>query len=166
MSTIIKGIVCLLTFLILLSACNQQQPDQKAIEDLTTKIQEIKEKYRPGLGEYMVGIQLHHSKLWYAGINHNWKLANYEIDEIKEAFQNIKEVETNRPEVKTILIIEPALAKLTGAVAQKNEIEFKKSYDLLTNSCNNCHKANQYDFNVIITPTALPVNNQDFTAKP
>jgi len=114
----------------------------------------------------MMGIQLHHSKLWYAGINNNWKLADYEIGEIKESFDNIKAVETDRPEVKTISIIEPALAKLSDAIAQKDEKEFRKSYDLLTASCNNCHTTNHFEFNVIITPTAPPVNNQDFTAKP
>jgi hypothetical protein len=162
---IMKTILHLSVSLLLFSGCNQQQADKSA-GNLAVQVQELKEKYRPGFGEYMIGIQLHHSKLWYAGINNNWKLADYEIGEIKESFESIKDVETDRPESKTVGIIEPAIASLTAAIVQKDEKEFRKSYDLLTAACNNCHTTNHYEFNVIITPTAPPVNNQDFTAKP
>ena len=40
--------------------------------------------YEPGLGEFMMATQLRHAKLWFAGKSHNWDLAAYEIDEIKE----------------------------------------------------------------------------------
>ena len=43
----------------------------------------------------MGGIQTHHAKLWFAGLNNNWKLAEYEIDEIKERFEQAQEIETN-----------------------------------------------------------------------
>jgi hypothetical protein len=157
-----KFIYLIATASLLLSACNQQASNNKATENLATQIQDIKEKYRPGLGEYMIGIQLHHSKLWFAGINNNWKLADYEIGEIKESFGDIKEVETDRPEVKTIDMIQPALDSLAAAITQKDEVAFKKQYEVLTATCNNCHTANKFEFNVIVTPTAPPVTNQDF----
>ena len=150
----------------ILCSCNQQQETNKTTEDLAAKIQELKDKYRPGLGEYMIGIQLHHSKLWFAGINHNWKLADYEIGEIKESFQSIKEVETDRPEVKTISMIEPPLDSLSAAIANKDEVAFKQQFEILTATCNNCHTTNKFEFNVITIPTAPPVNNQDFKPKP
>lgn len=161
-----KGISIIPLALLFIASCNNQSTTDKTNANLAVQIQDLKDKYRPGLGEYMIGIQLHHSKLWYAGINHNWKLADYEMGEIKESFDDIKAVETDRPEVKTIGIIDPALTKLTAAIAAKDEKDFKESYNLLTASCNNCHTTNHFEFNVIITPTAPPVNNQDFTAKP
>jgi len=150
----------------LLCSCNHQPANNKAIEDLTSKVQEIKDKYHPGLGEYMIGIQLHHSKLWFAGINNNWKLADYEIGEIKESFQSIKDVETDRPEVKTVDMILPVLDSVANAITMKDGQLFRKNYDLLTATCNKCHTANKFEFNVIITPTALPVANQDFMPHP
>jgi hypothetical protein len=148
--------------LFLLSACNQQPAKDKAAENLAAQIQEIKDKYKPGLGEYMIGIQLHHSKLWFAGINNNWKLADYEIGEIKESFDNIKNVETERPEVKTIDMIQAPLDSLASTITQKDEVAFKKRFEVLTATCNNCHSANKFEFNVITIPTAPPVSNQDF----
>ncbi len=148
--------------LAMLTACNQKPTTDKSIENLTAKVQELKDKYRPGLGEYMVGIQLHHSKLWFAGINNNWKLAEYEIGEIKESFEDIKNVETDRPEVKTIDMIQPPLDSLAGAITQKNEVAFRQQFELLTATCNKCHRANKFEFNVITIPTEPPVYNQDF----
>ena len=45
----------------------------------------------------MGGIQTHHAKLWFAGINDNWKLAQYEIDEFKERFEQARDIETRGP---------------------------------------------------------------------
>ena len=150
---------------LLLYSCSQRQESTKTTDELSAKIQDLKEKYRPGLGEYMIGIQLHHSKLWFAGVNHNWQLADYEIGEIKESFQSIKEVETDRPEVNTIMMIEPALDSLSAAINNKDETAFKRQFEVLTATCNNCHTTNKFGFNVITIPTALPVSNQDFKPK-
>jgi len=161
-----KTFIPLATLLLLLSSCQQHGNNEKETADLAAKVQELKDKYRPGLGEYMIGIQLHHSKLWFAGINNNWKLADYEIGEIKESFESIKEVETDRPEVKTIGMIAPPLDSLQKAITEKDEPSFRKNFELLTATCNNCHTANKFEFNVIVTPATPPVTNQDFIPHP
>lgn len=120
------------------------------------------EKYAPGLGEIMVGIQMHHAKLWYAGINDNWKLAQYEIDELKERFEQARDIETNRPEVKMIPMMYPSIDSINNAIIHKNLTQFKSGFQLLTASCNSCHSANNFEFNIITIPTAPPVSNQDF----
>jgi len=51
--------------------------------------------YKPGFGEFMGGIQVHHEKLWFAGTNQNWKLAGFEIHEIKESMDDIRKYCTN-----------------------------------------------------------------------
>ena len=50
------------------------------------------ETMRPGLGELMSIIQLHHAKLWFAGTNENWELASFEMDEIREQLAAAKEL--------------------------------------------------------------------------
>ena len=119
-------------------------------------------KYAPGLGEIMGGIQTHHAKLWFAGVNNNWKLSEYEIDEIKERFEQAAEIETSRPEAKMIPMIYPAIDSVAGAIKQKNIQRFTSAFQLLTNSCNGCHTANHFEFNIITIPTVPPVSNQDF----
>ncbi|MEO6290978.1 MAG: hypothetical protein ABIO76_13705 [Ginsengibacter sp.] len=160
-------------FIILISSiilgCSQSamkhQASIETTDSLKAELDELREQYRPGLGEIMGGIQTHHAKLWFAAINDNWKLAAYEIAEIKERIQQAEEIETNRPEVKTISMIYPAIDSVEGSIQQENLSSFKNNFQLLTNTCNNCHSTNHFEFNVITIPTAPPVTNQDFKAK-
>ena len=48
-----------------------------------------KEPYQPGLGEIMALQQMRHIKLWFAGHAGNWPLADYEIGELKEGFEDV-----------------------------------------------------------------------------
>lgn len=150
-------------------SCSQEPSNQDVTttntDSLALQLAQIREQYRPGLGEIMGGIQTHHAKLWYAAINDNWKLADYEIAEIKERIQQAEEIETDRPEVKTISMIYPSIDSVANSIKQKNLASFKNSFQLLTATCNSCHTANHFEFNVITIPTAPPVTNQDFKVK-
>jgi hypothetical protein len=136
--------------IILLSSCSQSDKNNKEI-------------YKPGLGEIMNVVQLHHAKLWFAGINQNWKLADYEIGELKEMFTAAQTYCSSRPEVKDIPIIFPAIDSLNNSIKGKNIAAFKSGFTLLTKTCNACHQQNHFEFNVITVPAAPPVSNQDFT---
>jgi hypothetical protein len=147
-------------------SCAQSNAGDKintaAIDSLSRQLKELKEKYKPGLGEIMGGIQLHHAKLWFAGINNNWKLSAFEIDEIKELLESAKEIETDRPEIKNLPMIYPAVDSVAVSIRQQNPVAFKRCFQLLTVTCNSCHVASHFEFNVITIPSAPPVTNQDF----
>ena len=148
---------------ILLSACNQTHTDMQQLQVKADSLQQqLNKTYKPGLGEFMLGIQMHHSKLWFAGINSNWKLAQFELEEIKETLEDIKVYNTDRPEIKSIDIINPPLENIGKAIQQKDMVEFKSGFTLLTNTCNTCHKDNNHEFNVITIPSSPPVSNQNF----
>jgi hypothetical protein len=84
------------------------------------------------------------------------------MHEIQEALDAIEKYCSDRPEMKEIKIINPAIDSVNNAIQEKNPILFKSSFILLTNTCNNCHKATNHSFNVVIVPTNLPVINQEF----
>jgi len=148
--------------IILLAACNSNEPAKTNSAITSDSLHKMMELYAPGLGEIMGGIQTHHAKLWYAGINDNWKLAQYEIDELKERFEQARTVESGRPEVKMIPMMYPAIDSIKDAIGRKNLNQFKSGFQLLTASCNSCHSDNNFEFNIITIPTAPPVSNQDF----
>lgn len=108
---------------------------------------------------------MHHAKLWFAGINENWKLADYEIKEIKENFQTAKDFETDRKETGDLPMIDGSIDSVLAAVQQKNLPAFKNSFQSLTNTCNSCHRSVNFEFNVVSIPTAPPVTNQEFKLK-
>ncbi|MGZ3819124.1 MAG: hypothetical protein ACXVB6_00930 [Mucilaginibacter sp.] len=153
----------LLFFLFILASCGQQNDNTQQLKGQIDSLQKkLNGTYKPGLGEFMLGIQLHHAKLWFAGQNQNWKLADFEVHEIGESLDDIKKYCTDRPEVKNIGMIDPAINSITEAIKEKDLQLFKKGFIDLTNNCNNCHKTTQHEFNVVTIPTALPVVNQDF----
>ncbi len=158
-----KIIISSLLLLSLLIACNDQQQTVKLLQAKVDSLQQQPDKsYKPGLGEFMSSIQVHHEKLWFAGTNQNWKLADFEINEIKEALADIQTYCTDRPERKSLTMIDAPIDSISRAIQQKDEIAFKNSFITLTNTCNNCHRATEHEFNVIKIPDTPPFSNQEF----
>ena len=147
-------------FLVYAACSNNNKTQTQALESRIADLE--KNAYVPGFGEFMNTIQLHHAKLWFAGNAQNWPLAQYEMDEMKETFGDLEKYVTDRPEVKEIPMIHPALDSMEQAVGSKDPGKFKSAYVLLTNTCNNCHHATKHAFNVITTPSATPVTDQQF----
>jgi hypothetical protein len=145
----------------LFCSCTQQQPSKNASEEKSSV-----QPYKPGLGEIMSGIQMHHAKLWYAGINNNWDLSSYEVKEIRELLETAKHIETDRKEVADIPMIYDNLDSISASIQQKDLTSFKNSFLTLTNTCNACHRAVNFGFNIVTIPTAPPVSNQEFKMKP
>lgn len=122
----------------------------------------VTQSYKPGLGEFMMGIQTHHAKIWFAGKNQNWALADFEEGEIRETLEAVKKYCTDRPEIKSLPIIYPALDSLSSTIKAKNPRHFEDAFTYLTASCNSCHKSTQHGFNVIKLPDVPPITNQDY----
>lgn len=146
-----------------LFACTQRTNNTPVLQNRIDSLeQKLSEMYKPGFGEFMSEIQAHHSKLWFVGENQNWKLADFEIHEIMEAIEDIQKYQTGRKESQMIGMINPAIDSVNNAIRQKNPVLFKSSYTFLTNTCNNCHRAAEFEFNVVKIPETQPFSNQDF----
>jgi len=150
--------------IVFIYSCNRQPAGaEKQLEARIDSLQKIVDhSYRPGLGEFMSGIQLHHEKLWYAGKDRNWELANFEINEIREALTDINDYCKDRPETHFLPMINPPLDSLDHSIQEKNSASFQRYYIALTNTCNSCHQATQHAFNVIKVPESSPFSDQEF----
>lgn len=149
-----------------LVACNQQTENTQLLQNRIDSLEtQLAETYKPGFGDFMSSIQTHHSKLWFAGQNENWKLADFEVHEIMESIEAIQKFQTGRKETEMIGMIFPPLDSINNAIQQKNIELFKSSYILLTNTCNKCHQAVDFEFNVVKIPDSSPFSNQDFKVK-
>ena len=150
--------VCLLLF-----SCNQPKDNTLVLQNRIDSLERrLADTYKPGFGEFMSSVQVHHAKLWFAGQNQNWKLADFEIHEMMEAIENIQHYQTERKESKQISMINPALDSVNAAIEKKDPALFKSSFIILTNTCNNCHHAVDFEFNVVKIPETPPYSNQDF----
>jgi hypothetical protein len=63
--------------------------------------------YVPRLGDIMGMTQLRHLKLSFAGKSRNWDLAAYELDQIKESFQDAATLYPGIPVTDMTIVAEP-----------------------------------------------------------
>jgi hypothetical protein len=92
------------------------------------------------------------------GLRGKIKIGNWQI----EAIDAIKEYQAEREESKKVDMLKPALDGVNDAIQRKDPVLFNSSYLLLTNTCNNCHKAVNFGFNVVKIPDMPPFSNQTF----
>jgi hypothetical protein len=117
------------------------------------------ESYEPALSEIMALQQMRHIKLWFAGSAGNWPLADYEVGELKDGFEDIDKRLGGDTVRKAV---EAPLAALEKAIEAHDRAAFTGSYDKLTAGCNSCHHTLDHAFIVIQRPTSLPYSDQSF----
>ena len=122
--------------------------------------------YAPGLGEIMSLQQMRHAKLWLAGSRKNWPLAAYELDELREGFDDLQKLYPTHEGVPVgsmaASLTQSPLQALDQAIDAKDTARFRKSFDQLTEACNTCHRGAQHAFIVITRPSASSFPNQKF----
>jgi len=126
-------------------------------------------KYAPNLGDIMGTIQLRHFKLWYAANVRNWRLADYELGQIKVSFQDVMRLYPNVPEANMTTMTQP-VEEIGSAIEEKNRTKFENAFEKFTSACNSCHKAAGLDFIEIRVPLTSPMmtspfSNQSFSPK-
>lgn len=159
-----KILITLLTLSML--SCGQKSDNSQYLQTQIDSLEnKLSQTYKPGFGEFMGNIQIHHAKLWFAGENQNWQLADFEMNEIKENLDGIQKYCSDRTETKSIGMINLAMDSLSNSILKKNKVMFQRNYTTLTNSCNTCHQATNHEYNVITIPKIPPFSNQDFKTK-
>jgi hypothetical protein len=149
----------------LLFACSPQpslSDLQKRIDSLNVQLAKA---YRPGFGEFMSNVQIHHAKLWFAGQAENWKLADFELHEIIETIEALEQQLAQRKETQLLIMLKPQLDSMNMDLQKKNVDIFKNRFIRLTAQCNECHRAVDFSFNVVKIPDTPPFSNQSFKAE-
>jgi hypothetical protein len=91
------------------------------------------EDHPPGLGEIMLFQQMRHIKVWFAGRAGNWALADHEVDELKEGFDDVDKL-LGGDTVKNA--VGDGMSALEKAVDAKDRAAFARAFDTLTAGCN------------------------------
>jgi hypothetical protein len=136
---------------------------QTTLKQVQAELAAVKET-RPGLAEYMIMIQLHAAKLWFAARAANWQLAGYQAHEIEETMEAVKALnaEENGVKISNVMdaVLQTQIVQLEKAIESRNQGEFQKAYDETLSACNGCHTETGHKYIQVIRPTAPPVTNQ------
>ncbi|NVO21321.1 MAG: hypothetical protein HXX13_16590 [Bacteroidetes bacterium] len=157
-----KYLVLLFTLLAIIACDRPSDRRHELLSRIDSLEKKLAQSYKPGLGEFMSSIQTHHAKLWFAGQNQNWNLADFEVHEIMEAVDNIQKYDTERKESKLLEILSPSIDTVNMAIKKKDKTAFDRSFNLLTQTCNKCHQQVNFAFNVVKIPEVSTFSNQDF----
>jgi hypothetical protein len=133
-------------------------------------VAEEQDAARPTLADLMALTQLRHYKLWYSERMENWKLADYEFNQLVATIDRIKKLYPESHSLAQANLItektEPALKELREAIQGKSNKRFEVAYNEVTDACNQCHRAAGFDFILVRVPWKSPYNNQMFTPNP
>jgi hypothetical protein len=116
----------------------------------------------PRLSEIMVQQQMRHIKLWFAGDAGNWSLADYEIDQLKDGFDDVAKLLGGDIAQQHV---GGAVSRLEKAIEAKDHGAFVSAFDRLSAGCNECHRTLDHAFVVIQRPVLLPYSDQNFSPR-
>jgi hypothetical protein len=113
--------------------------------------------YLPSISDMMIGtIQPRHERIWRAEQAGNWNFAAYELGNLRGAFGRLgrahpMEQGTPFPDMIESVIQKP-LGDLKDAIDRRDDADFGKAYDELSDACNSCHQALNHGTIVIGRP--------------
>jgi hypothetical protein len=114
--------------------------------------------YLPSISDMMIGtIQPRHERIWRAEQAGDWDFAAYELGNLRGAFGRLgrahpMEEGTPLPDMIESVTKQP-LEDLKGAIDRRDDADFGKAYDELSDACNSCHQALNHGTVVIARPT-------------
>jgi len=147
----------LLATLVLAAGSARAQNSTKAGEEVAAEAQGS-----PHLSDIMVAQQMRHIKLWFAGDASNWPLADYELDHLKDGFDDVANLLGGELAQQHV---GGAISELEKAIDAKNREAFVSAFDRLSAGCNECHRTLDHAFIVIQRPGLLPYSDQNFSPR-
>lgn len=113
---------------------------------------------------HMSFISRYTKKLYFSGEAENWELAdiyNHEIEEISEGIieDNIVHDEVNISELMESMLL-PKIERVEEAIDNQDREMFRERYNILIQSCNQCHKATNYEAVQVTVPESNPFNQE------
>jgi len=161
--------------IILFTGCQQQTDHhsgnddkyRQQIDSLEKKLidfqNEVKSTYvKPGYASTMGEIERFYIKLWFAGQEENWDLADFYHHELEGNFELLEEYRSDNSATANMHMIKPSLDSIHQSIANQNRSDFKTGYKNMTQSCTACHIASDHPEIIIRVPSKNPYDSQEF----
>ncbi len=123
--------------------------------------------FKPAMDDLMTMlVQPRHIKLYYAGQAKNWKLAGFQLDELRAALARIGRTIPNYRNIgvdtAVASIFADKLKAVDAAIKASDSAQFAATYGEMTAACNACHVGMEHPFLVIKVPDANSYPDQEF----
>jgi len=123
--------------------------------------------YLPSISDLMIGtIQPRHERMWRAEQAGDWDFAAYELGNLRGAFGRLGRAHPMEEDTPFADMIESVTKKplegLKNAIDRRDDADFGKSYDGLSEACNSCHQALNHGTIQIGRPAGAPQSDLIF----
>jgi hypothetical protein len=123
--------------------------------------------FKPAMDDLMTMlVQPRHIKLYYAGQAKNWRLAAFQVNELRGALARIGRTIPNYRNISVdtavASIFTDKLKAVDAAIKATDLAQFTAAYGEMTTACNDCHKGMEHSFLVIKVPDAAFYPDQEF----
>lgn len=168
-----KHLPLLLVTILLFTFCIYNNTKINELTSENTKlVQQLKqansgEEEHFELAVLMTRMQIHFNKLWFAGKNENWELAQFYTHEIEESLEELIKNKVIDDGINVSTLAETMTKKpfhqLEQAAMQGPLADFETAYTNMVNTCNRCHQASAHSFIRIQLPKQPAFDNQLYT---
>ena len=123
--------------------------------------------FKPAMDDLMTMlVQPRHIRLYYAGQAKNWRLAAFQVNELRGALARVGRTIPNYRNINVdtavASIFADKLKAVDAAVKAADSAQFTAAYGEMTTACNDCHKGMEHPFLVIKVPDAGNFPDQEF----
>ena len=124
-------------------------------------------EFKPAMDDLMTMlVQPRHIKLYYAGQAKNWRLAGFELNELRGALARIgRTIPTYRNigvDTAVASIFANSIKSVDAAIKASDSAKFAAAYGEMTAACNACHTGMEHPFLVIKVPDGAIYPDQEF----
>lgn len=149
----------LLTSVVLLIGISCSKNHQNEQNTQVEKLEEIPLIY------HMSFISRYTKKLYFAGEAENWELSdiyNHEIEEIAEGIIEQNHVDDDGINISNLMesMLLPQIEQVEEAINSQDREMFRDRYNVLIQTCNQCHTAANYGAVQVTVPESNPFNQE------
>jgi hypothetical protein len=142
----------------------QRESESDVKEESKNESLEENHKEEFEVAELMFHNQRYLDKLYFAGKNNNWQLAEFYHHELEENMEKLVEGHVTEDEINLSDLAKkmylPASEELKKSIESRDVAVFRNGYDFMVKTCNNCHIASKHGFIQITTPDQPTYRNQ------
>jgi len=108
--------------------------------------------HHQGFSRTMIEVSYRYNELIWAGRDHNWDYADYQLEHMEEALEHGFE---RRPARKASAegFLTDAIPAVKEAISNLDSVQFEQAISLMTLKCNTCHTKEDVPFFYVVQPT-------------
>jgi len=144
------SILCVLSVVVLSSCSNPPSGRDGWLKGSPHEKLDVVAKQLRGWDMTMVEVGYRYQELYWGGLDGNWEFAGYQADKIRQTMEyGFERRPKRKPSAEKFF---EGLTEMDSVIKRKDSVAFLPAFQMLTKSCNTCHREEKVDFFTVAFP--------------